>query len=184
MTTDVPVNFQSTNFSANPLNILVHVQLGLLCFHNTYQFKVLPHLLPFGRNFKEEFCRIPNLGGFSSQRSVRGSGVVSTESPSMTSQYFSIQSFALSATVFPQFQCQFLPTPIRPPLGVMVDLVGRKWYQLKCRPHVDFYSRYTLSCTVWPQYTTRPKDDRQCDRNRPLMLQHRRPNKNSPQIVG
>ena len=42
--------FYWANFNANPLNILV--QLQLLWFHNTYQFKVLLHLRPFGRNLK------------------------------------------------------------------------------------------------------------------------------------
>ena len=41
------------NFNANPLNILVHLQL--LWLHNAYQFKVLLHLLPFGHNLKGEF---------------------------------------------------------------------------------------------------------------------------------
>ena len=40
-----------------------------------------------------------------------------------------------------------------------------------------------LSCTVWPQYTTRQIDDRQSDLNRPPMLQYRRPNNRKP-IIG
>ena len=47
--------FQPEKFDANPLNILVHLQqLGLL-LHNAYQFTVLLHLLPFGRNLKGQF---------------------------------------------------------------------------------------------------------------------------------
>ena len=40
-------------FNANPLNILVHLQL--LGLHNAYQFKVLLYRLPFGRDLKGEF---------------------------------------------------------------------------------------------------------------------------------
>ena len=51
--------FYLENLNANPMNILVHLQL--LWLHNDPQFKVLLHLLPFGRNLKGE-CWDPNLG--------------------------------------------------------------------------------------------------------------------------
>ena len=51
---------KSRHFTANPLNIFVHLQL--LWPHNAYQFKDLLHLLPFGSNLKGEFWRTPNLG--------------------------------------------------------------------------------------------------------------------------
>ena len=51
--------FQPPNFNANQLNILVHLQL--LWLLNAYHFKVLLHLLPFGRNLRGSL-EIPNFG--------------------------------------------------------------------------------------------------------------------------
>ena len=58
-TTDVLASFfdqKPRNFNANPPNILVHLQLL-----NVYQFKLLLHLLPFGRNLKVALYWTPNL---------------------------------------------------------------------------------------------------------------------------
>ena len=53
-------NLLADKLNANPLNILVHLQL--LWLHNAYQFQVL---LPFGRNLKRQFWDTPfwGLGG-------------------------------------------------------------------------------------------------------------------------
>ena len=58
---DVLDKFLAGKHNANPLNILVHLQL--LSLHSAYQFKVLFHLLPFGRNLNAEFGD-PNFGGY------------------------------------------------------------------------------------------------------------------------
>ena len=54
--------------------------------------------------------------------------------------------------------------PIRPPVwGVRLDLMGRKLYQSKWSyPHSYLTSMHSigLSCTVWPQCTTRQTIDR------------------------
>ena len=51
---------------------------------------------------------MPHFGRYAS---VRGLGFVPIESPLMTSQYLSIQSFALSPTVWSEFQCQIVTPP-------------------------------------------------------------------------
>ena len=114
--------FLTGNFYAYPLNILVHFQL--LWLHNAYQLKVLLHLLPsFGCHLKEG-AEIPNFG-------VMGVFVC-------WDFYLSIQRFALSAAVWPEFQCQIVPplsTPVWGGGGVSVDQEDRKWHQSKCRIH-------------------------------------------------
>ena len=80
---------------AYPLNSCVHLQLVWL--HSAYQFKVLLHLLLFGRNLKEN-GDIPMFAV----------GEVPIESPPATSKYLSIQSFARFAAVCPEFKCQII----------------------------------------------------------------------------
>ena len=63
------------------------------------QSKESLHLLPFGRNVQESF-QIPDFGGYVS---VSGLGFAPIESPPKTTQYLSIQSFALSATTWLKF---------------------------------------------------------------------------------
>ena len=58
-----------------------------------------------------------------------GVGRYTNQKPTHTSQHFSIQSFARSAVVWPEFQCQTMPShphpPIRPTVwGIRVDLAG------------------------------------------------------------
>ena len=86
---------------------LLHMQL--IWLHSAYQFKVLLHLLLFG-----------GLGSFS------GIGFAPIESPPMTSQYLSIQSFALSAAVWSQFPCPVMaPNSTSLPVwGLRVNLGG------------------------------------------------------------
>ena len=136
-----------------------------------YQLKVLLNLRPFDRNFKGKFWGSPICGVWG----IRASGVVPIESPT-TSQYLSIQSFALPAAVWLQFHVKLWP-PIRLSVcGVSKDLGSREWYQSKCRPYIliRLLSIHTidLSCTVWSQYTT----CRQNDRNRSPIMYHWRPN--------
>ena len=68
--------------------------------------------------------------------------------PPATSQYLSIQGFALYAAVWPQFQYQVLTLPqfdIHSPIWVVrVDLGGRNRCQLKSRPHIPT----RLLCTL------------------------------------
>ena len=66
-----------------------------------------------------------------------GLGFVSIESPPTTSQYISIQSFALSATVWSEFQCQIMAHQFEPlpPVWGWCGPDDRKWYQSKCHPH-------------------------------------------------
>ena len=60
---DVLDKFLAGKHNANPLNTsTANLKLQLLCLHNAHQFKVLLHLLSFGRNL-EEGLGIPNLGG-------------------------------------------------------------------------------------------------------------------------
>ena len=56
---DVLDKLWSRQTNANPLIILVHLQL--LWLHNDYKFKVLPDLLPFGRKCVK--CGHPRLNG-------------------------------------------------------------------------------------------------------------------------
>ena len=70
-------------FFATPRNILVHLQQ--LYDHSAYQFKLLLHLLPFGRNLKEEFSH-PQFWGLWEWSS--GLGFAPIESPPATSQYY------------------------------------------------------------------------------------------------
>ena len=70
--------FGPANFNANPLNILVHLQL--IWFHNASQLKVLLHLLPFGRKVKGSF-EFHNFGG---KESVSGLVFAPIESPPKT----------------------------------------------------------------------------------------------------
>ena len=87
-------------------------------------------------------CEIPN---FECYGTVRALGCVPIESPSTTSQYRSIQSFALSCAVWLVIQCQIMPPPIRSPVwGVKVDVGGRKLSKSKCRPHITI----RLLCTL------------------------------------
>ena len=86
-----------------------------------------------------------------------------------------IRSLSLvSVTVWPQFQCQVMVPPIRPPFGGEggYGWPRRGWgskmapVEISC-PHSDSNYVHTicLSCTVGRQYTTR-QTDRQSDRNR------------------
>ena len=81
----------------------------------------------------------PQFEGLGSSKRLRGSWVAPIESPPTISQYLSIQSFALSVAVLPQFRCQVLTPQFDPPIG------GWKWYQSKSRPHVPVRPLYTLA---------------------------------------
>ena len=111
---------------------------------------------------------IPNFGG---KGRVKWSGCAPIESPPVTFQYLSIQSFAHSAAVWPEFQCQIWPL-IRPPIcGLGWTQGGRKWYQSKCRPHIPIclymHHRHILHRLA----TTHNISDRQSHWNRLPMLQ-------------
>ena len=122
--------FLPANVNANPRNISVHLQL--IWLHNAYQFIVSLSLSPFGRNLNGEFWD-PKFWGLGS---VSGLGFAPIEIPPTTSQYLLIQSFALSAAVWQQFQCQVMTSNSTPYLGGRVDLRGRKWYRPKFRPNI------------------------------------------------
>ena len=67
------------------------------------------------------------------------------ESSLMTSKCPSIQSCALPAVVWPELECQIMPSPnSNPRLWVSVDQWGRKWYQSKCQHHIPIRLLYTL----------------------------------------
>ena len=91
-----------------------------------------------------------------------GSGFAPIKSPPTTSQYLSIQSLALPATIWPEFQCQIMPRPqFVPPFW---GYSGPRWLMMAPIEMSSPYSYATsihtirLSCTVWPQYTTRQTD--------------------------
>ena len=95
----------------------------------------------------------------------------------------SMQSFALSATVQPEFQCQTMPLPKydpSPAWGVKMDLGGRKWYHTKCHLNIHIRLLYTLQAYLAPfgfvYNTQNSRQTEQSDRNRPPLSQHRRPN--------
>ena len=94
----------------NPLNILVNL---LLWLHNAYQFKVLLHLLPSGRNLKGKFWD-PKFCGLEECKRV---GIRTNRMPTHDSQYLLMQRFALSAVVWPQFQCQVMNPQFDLPFG-------------------------------------------------------------------
>ena len=63
-------------------------------------------------------------------------------------KYFSIQSVALSAAVWPEFKCQIMAhrfDPVTPFEGSGWTYGGsdRKWYQSKSRPHIPVPLLYT-----------------------------------------
>ena len=124
---------------------LMHLQL--LWLHNAYHFNVLLHQLPFGRNLKTDFLRSTILGAIVV---LAGWNFSPIESPPMTSQYISIQRFALSAAVWPQFQCQVMNSQFDPHLGGRMDLGGRKWYQSKCHSHITIRLLNTLFAYLAP----------------------------------
>ena len=104
-------------------------------------------------------------------------GFVTIESPPTTSQFIPLNTkfCSIPPLFWPQFQCQVMTPPIRPPiLGIRVDLGDRTWHQSKYRPRSYSTSVHSigLSCTVWPQYTTRQTDSIGIGR-----LCYRRPNK-------
>ena len=138
------------------------MHLQLLRLHNAYQFKVLLHLQPFEHNFKVEFWD-PQFWGL---WSVRGSGFEPIESQPTTSQYISIQRFALCRRL------AGISMSNTPPLlqfdPVWGGLRASKMVPIKMSaPHSNSTSLHTigLSCTVSPQYTTW-QATRQSNRNR------------------
>ena len=65
-------------------------------------------------SFKEEVLRSPIRGVMGVLAGWDLPGVAPIESPPMTSQYLSFQSFAISAAIWPEFQRQII-APIQPP---------------------------------------------------------------------
>ena len=109
---------------------------------------------------------IPNFTG---QKSVSGLRFAPIISPPTPSQYLGIQSFALSAVIWPQFQCKGLNPKFNPPFGrVRVDLASKMVPIEISSPHSYSTSIHTigLSCTVWPQYTTWQTTDRAIGKGR------------------
>ena len=94
--------FWPVNFNANQLNILVHLFLPPI----SSKWRSVCYRLAVIRRGSFE---IPNFG----VRKVLAVRFAPIESPPTTSQNLSIQIFALSAAVWPQFQCQVLTPPIR-----------------------------------------------------------------------
>ena len=66
------------------------------------------------------------------------------KNPATVSQYLSIESVALSATVWPQVQCQVMTPNSTPIREVRVDLGDREWYQSKSSPDIPIRLPYTL----------------------------------------
>ena len=100
--------------------------------------------------------------------SVNVLGFAPIESPPTTSQYLLMQSFALSAAVWPQFQCQVITPNSTPRLGGCGGPRGSKFVPIGISsPHSYSTSLHTigLSCIVWPQRTTRQTDRQMTDRN-------------------
>ena len=92
---------------------------------------------------------IPNFVGY--RRSVRGLGFVPIESPPTTSQYLSIQSFTLSATVCPEFQCQIIVPQFEPPIqGGGGSYGGPRWSKMisieMSYPHSYLTCNTLLAC--------------------------------------
>ena len=142
-------NSLPANFNANKVNILVHLQQ--LWLHSAYHFKVLLHLLPFGRNLKGEFEDTPNLGGLGSYGRVRGSWIAPIESPPTISHYPPKTKFCSicchlagipMSSIGPQFDS--------PKFGVRVALGDRKRCQSKSRPHIPIRLLYTLYAYLAP----------------------------------
>ena len=78
-----------------------------------------------------------------------------------------MQSFVLSAAVWPQFQCQVITChPNSTPFGgVRVDtgIDNGTNRNVVLTVLFNFYTHIGLSSTVWPQYKTRQTDRRQTD---------------------
>ena len=94
--------------------------------------------------------KIPNFG------ELGGSRFAPSESPPTTSQYISIQSFALSAIVWLELQCQTIPPANSTLVWSHDGPRGSKMVPIKMSTiHCYLTSIYTigLSCTVWPRYT-------------------------------
>ena len=80
------------------------------------RYKHLHYLPRFGRYFNEKFNCVHHV----------------------------VRSFALSAAVWPEVQCPTMIHQFDLRLGVRANLLGRKWYQSKCRPHIPMRFLYTL----------------------------------------
>ena len=140
--------------------MLIH--LIFWCIWNYYDFTP-PSIQSVARSatvwlcvLKRDFLRSLILG------SVSRLGITPIESPPTTSQYLSIQSFALSAAVWPQFHCQVMAPQFDPHFWGMFGWT----YWSKIVP-IKISSKHScstsvhaigLSCTVWPQYTMRQTD--------------------------
>ena len=128
----------ASKHNANPLNILVHLQLLGFHIHKTCQFKVLLYLLPSGCNLKKEFWDLQFW------RYGYGTGIRTNCKPT--------HDFPIPNIKFWSICCRFAGMPMSnygPPIRVwcvMVDLEGRKGYHLKCRPHI----LYTLLAYLAP----------------------------------
>ena len=61
-----------------------------------------------------------------------------------TSQYVSIQNFALSAATWLEFQGQIMAHQLEPRLGGYGGPGGLKWYQSKCQPHITIQPLYMI----------------------------------------
>ena len=142
---DVPDECLGGKHNANPLTILAHLQLpqrGNEFMSHDYTTPIIwkccsiCHRLVVIWRWSIE---IPNFGVLTE---CLGSWFSPIKSPSTTSQYLSIQSFAVSAAVWPTFQSKNVPPPV---CGVRVSLRGLKWYQSKCRPpHSNLTSMHTI----------------------------------------
>ena len=91
--------FLAGKLNANQLNILVHLQL--LWLNSAYQFKVLLHLPPFGRNCNVKLWFDPQFWGLG--WSWRGSKIVQIEISSPHFYLTSIHTKGLSCTIWPQY---------------------------------------------------------------------------------
>ena len=112
-------------------------------------------------------------------------GFAPIESTGTTSHIRSIQSFALSASVWPQFKCQFMTQNSTPRWRVGGGHRGSKiMYQAKSRPNIPIQFLYTsLSCAAWSLCTTRQTDRQTYRRQIGFTTSHRgRYNHNSYSI--
>ena len=124
--------FLAGKHNANPLNILVNLQLLGLCLHNAYQFKVLLHLIRSG-NFRN-----PQLRD-SGDRELRQS------KPSHDFPIPLNTMFALCLPPFGGIPMQNYRPPILPHFwGVRLDLGGRNCTNRMSTPH-SYSTVYTLN---------------------------------------
>ena len=142
-----PTNFLAVECGANPLDILVHLQLLWMTSQRLSIQSVAPSATVWPE-YKGGVLGIPIVGVWG----VRGRELHQSKALSRLPHN---TKFCSICGVWPEFQCKIMPLQFDPSLGVRVDLGGRNGTNRNIDPIFlfDFYTHTSgISCIVWPQY--------------------------------